>query len=150
METAELTNQINALMEDFKATLYSTISGETNQNFISENLQNGTSNGDFNNNIVIFQNIHSRAAETRKDTMLVDDIRTDLKTMEQEKEYLLKKVEKAEEKLRNVPNLQKILDLATSIRLENRRRDILTLQIQEQTNVVCPLPDSFVFICWFD
>uniref|UniRef100_A0A0N5AZJ5 Intraflagellar transport protein 81 homolog n=1 Tax=Syphacia muris TaxID=451379 RepID=A0A0N5AZJ5_9BILA len=93
VETAELSNQITALMEEFKET------------------------------------------ETRKDTILVEDIKSDLKAMEQEKEYLLKKVEKTEDKLKNIPNAPKLLEFANILRLEKQREDVLMLQIQEQRNL---------------
>ena len=92
------------------------------------------------------QEVHSAAAEARKASMMIEDIRNDLKAMEQEKEHLTRKVERIEEELRDVPNIQKLLEISTGLRLENHRKDGLTLQMQEQRNVVSFRQKTFLHI----
>lgn len=79
---------------------------------------------------------HSRLTEARKDSLLVEDIRKDLKTMEQEKEQLRKRIEKTERKLKNVDNIKKYFDLAETYRHENERTEKIALERQEQHNWV--------------
>ncbi|VDK18589.1 unnamed protein product [Anisakis simplex] len=74
--------------------------------------------------------------EIRKDTLITDDIRSDLKTMEQEKEQLNRRIEKIERKLRSVPNVERYLELAKKCRLENEKQEKIAIHRQEQRNAL--------------
>uniref|UniRef100_A0A9J2Q4D3 Intraflagellar transport protein 81 homolog n=1 Tax=Ascaris lumbricoides TaxID=6252 RepID=A0A9J2Q4D3_ASCLU len=83
-----------------------------------------------------FKEIHSQVIERRKDTLLAEDIRSDLKTMEQEKEQLNRRIEKIKHKLRSVGNLENYLQLAAKCRAESEKNEKIALHRQEQRNAL--------------
>ncbi|CAJ0560384.1 unnamed protein product, partial [Mesorhabditis spiculigera] len=83
-----------------------------------------------------FKEAHQQVTELRGDTMMVDDIKTDLRAMEQEKEQLTRRVEKIQRKVVNMPNLDKIIGAAEAHRKELERLENLNVQRQEQRNAV--------------
>ncbi|KHN72838.1 Intraflagellar transport protein 81 -like protein [Toxocara canis] len=83
-----------------------------------------------------YREIHSQVIETRKDTLLAEDIRNDLKTMDHEKEQLNRRIEKIERKLRTVANVEHYMELAAKCRAENEKQEKIALHRQEQRNAL--------------
>uniref|UniRef100_A0A914ZDU7 Intraflagellar transport protein 81 homolog n=1 Tax=Parascaris univalens TaxID=6257 RepID=A0A914ZDU7_PARUN len=83
-----------------------------------------------------FKEIHSQVIERRKDTLLAEDIRSDLKAMQQEKDQLNRRIEKIKHKLRLVGNLENYLQLAAKCREENEKNVKIALHRQEQRNAL--------------
>uniref|UniRef100_A0A915PU49 Intraflagellar transport protein 81 homolog n=1 Tax=Setaria digitata TaxID=48799 RepID=A0A915PU49_9BILA len=118
-EVMEMSNQISALMEEFKASLiFSTLSHET--------YKYGWMKKD----------VHSQVVEARKDSLVMEDIRTDLNTMKVEKEQLSKRIDKIERKLRGITNIEHFLRVAEKCRLENERLEKVGHLKLEQRNLM--------------
>lgn len=66
----------------------------------------------------------------REETLLLDEIKLDLKTMDQEKEALSHRIDKAERRVQSLPQLEKYMTSATALRVEKER--IAELEIQRQ------------------
>uniref|UniRef100_A0A914R788 IFT81 calponin homology domain-containing protein n=1 Tax=Parascaris equorum TaxID=6256 RepID=A0A914R788_PAREQ len=90
----------------------------------------------FHYSIIQITEIHSQVIERRKDTLLAEDIRSDLKAMQQEKDQLNRRIEKIKHKLRLVGNLENYLQLAAKCREENEKNVKIALHRQEQRNAV--------------
>lgn len=91
------------------------------------------------------QDIHSQVVEVRKDSLLVEDIRADLKMMEVEKEQLNRRIDKIEHKLRGTANIERYLQLAEKCRLENERMEQFGRLRLEQRNAVFKRINSFCY-----
>ncbi|KAK6010375.1 hypothetical protein OSTOST_24599, partial [Ostertagia ostertagi] len=50
--------------------------------------------------------MHTNVLDVQQDTMLIEDIKADLKSMEAEKEGLTRKIEKTYKKIQNLPALE--------------------------------------------
>lgn len=72
----------------------------------------------------------------RKDTSLAEDIRSDLKAMDQEKEQLNRRIEKVQRKINRIPNLDRYMVLAAKIRAENERQERIAQLRLELRNAV--------------
>lgn len=74
---------------------------------------------------------------------MTEDVRADLKAMDQEKEQLSRRIDKVQRKTENIPNRDKHLQMAALFRDESEREAQLALQKQEQRTAVSvppPLP----------
>lgn len=74
--------------------------------------------------------------ETRSDYTRAEDVRADLKTMEDEREQLRRKIDRCRRKVGSLPELQRYLELAARYRTEQEENQKLQLQQQEQGNAV--------------
>uniref|UniRef100_A0A0N5CI09 Intraflagellar transport protein 81 homolog n=1 Tax=Strongyloides papillosus TaxID=174720 RepID=A0A0N5CI09_STREA len=63
-----------------------------------------------------FKDIHKAVKEVKGDSLLIQDIKNDLNTMNQEKEQLSRRVEKVKNKVMNIKNYGKYLELAKQLR----------------------------------
>lgn len=68
--------------------------------------------------------------------MRTEDVRIDLKTMDEEKEQLMRKIERSRKKVSRIANLDKHLEMAAKLHVENEYQQELQLQRQEQRNAV--------------
>ncbi|RCN40141.1 hypothetical protein ANCCAN_13922 [Ancylostoma caninum] len=68
--------------------------------------------------------------------MLIDDIKSDIKSMVGEKEVLSRKIEKALKKIENLPNLDRQVTAASELRFQRNRLNELDLQRLEQRDGV--------------
>lgn len=59
------------------------------------------------NKTTFLQEIHAEMKGIMADVLLLDDIKEDLKSMEKEKQILLRKIEKTEKKVQNIPYFDK-------------------------------------------
>uniref|UniRef100_A0A914CP04 Intraflagellar transport protein 81 homolog n=1 Tax=Acrobeloides nanus TaxID=290746 RepID=A0A914CP04_9BILA len=83
-----------------------------------------------------FKAIHSRIIESRTDFAAAEDIRADLKAMEEEKEQLTRKIERSRRKVANRTDLNRYLTLAAQLRQETEHNQELQHQRQEQRNAL--------------
>lgn len=74
--------------------------------------------------------------DARADYLRTEDIRADLKTMAEEREQLLRKIEKNRKRVARMPQLEKHLEFAGKFHTANERAQELQLQLQEQRNAV--------------
>lgn len=89
-----------------------------------------------------FQEIHSQVTEARKDSLMMENIRADLNSMQIEKEQLSKRTDRIERKLRGVTNIKRLLQHAEKCRLENERLDKIGHVMLEQRNLVISFSNS--------
>ncbi|KAE9555983.1 hypothetical protein FO519_000839 [Halicephalobus sp. NKZ332] len=83
-----------------------------------------------------FKHIHQRIVESRADYARAEDIRMDLKAMEEEKEQLQRKIEKVKRLTANRGDAQKYLELASKLRVEVEKNDQLSVERQAQRNAL--------------
>ncbi|VDM20254.1 unnamed protein product [Wuchereria bancrofti] len=83
-----------------------------------------------------FKDVHSQVVEARKDSLIMENIRTDLNSMKIEKEQLRNRIDKIERKLRNVANIERLLRLAEKCRVENEQLEKIERLKLEQKNLV--------------
>ncbi|KIH63136.1 hypothetical protein ANCDUO_06564 [Ancylostoma duodenale] len=79
---------------------------------------------------------HARVLDVQQDSMLIDDIKSDIKSMVGEKEVLSRKIEKALKKIENLPNLDRQVAAASELRVQRNRLSELDLQKLEQRDGV--------------
>lgn len=89
-----------------------------------------------NKNNFFIQAVHSRIVETRADFMRAEDVRQDLKSMGEEREQLIRKIERSKRKVARRSDLNKSLELAAKLRQETEHQQELQLQRQEQLNAL--------------
>ncbi|EFO82944.1 CRE-IFT-81 protein [Caenorhabditis remanei] len=68
-----------------------------------------------------FKEIHADVKSVMSDVLLLNDIKEDLKSMEKEKMILVRKIEKTEKKVQNIPYFDKQMQLASQLRGEKSR-----------------------------
>ncbi|KAI6191546.1 IFT81-CH domain-containing protein [Aphelenchoides bicaudatus] len=83
-----------------------------------------------------FKLIHSKIVDLRGDYIKVDDIRVDLRTMEDEKEQLMRKIERSKARTSQRPDIEKHLTFAAQHRIEIEKQHELQNQRQEQRNAL--------------
>ncbi|KAL3990820.1 hypothetical protein ACH3XW_33355 [Acanthocheilonema viteae] len=83
-----------------------------------------------------FKDIHSQVIETRKDSLMMENIRADLTSMKIEKEQLSKRVDKIERKLHGIANMERLLRLAEKCRMENEQLEKIGHLKLEQQNLI--------------
>ncbi|PIO72298.1 hypothetical protein TELCIR_05779 [Teladorsagia circumcincta] len=73
--------------------------------------------------------MHTNVLDVQQDTMLIEDIKADLKSMEAEKEGLTRKIEKTFKKIQNLPALESIFrHQAANV---ERRKNTLAQKLQD-------------------
>ncbi|CAI4227362.1 unnamed protein product [Auanema sp. JU1783] len=83
-----------------------------------------------------FKEVHSRVTDVQQDSIILDDIRSDLKMMESEKEALIRKIERAERKVQKLPALERHLSSAEYLRSQRNRLAELNVQRTDQRESV--------------
>lgn len=79
-----------------------------------------------------FKEIHSSVTEQRKQGPNTDAVRNDIKAMEEERKQIEKRVDRAEKKVKTLPNYEALSTAATKLRLERQKAEEIQMQIREQ------------------
>ncbi|TRY65014.1 hypothetical protein DNTS_024666 [Danionella cerebrum] len=80
------------------------------------------------------QNIHKECEQLKSSGFSTAEIRRDIVAMEEEKDQLIKRVERLKKRVESVSNHQRMLELARQLRVEKERHESLAHQKQEQKN----------------
>uniref|UniRef100_A0AC35GLE4 IFT81 calponin homology domain-containing protein n=1 Tax=Panagrolaimus sp. PS1159 TaxID=55785 RepID=A0AC35GLE4_9BILA len=84
-----------------------------------------------------FKHIHSRIVESRSDFSRAEDIRADLKAMEEEKEQLQRKIDRVKRiAAGRGDNINRYLEMAAKLRAESERGEMLMHEKQTQRNAL--------------
>ncbi|XP_067249626.1 intraflagellar transport protein 81 homolog isoform X2 [Chanodichthys erythropterus] len=81
-----------------------------------------------------FKNIHKECEQLKSSGFSTAEIRRDIVAMEEEKDQLIKRVERLRKRVEAVSNHQRMLELARQLRVEKEREESLAHQKQEQKN----------------
>ncbi|NXA37359.1 IFT81 protein, partial [Eudromia elegans] len=81
-----------------------------------------------------FKNLHKECEQLKTSGFSTAEIRRDISAMEEEKDQLLKRVERLKKRVETVQNHQRMLEIARQLRLEKEREESLAQQKQEQKN----------------
>jgi len=79
-----------------------------------------------------FKEIHSSVTEQRQQGPDTESVRADIRSMEEERKQIEKRVEKAEQKAKSTPNFDGLSQAAKRLRLERQKSDEIQMQIREQ------------------
>ncbi|XP_076807172.1 intraflagellar transport protein 81 homolog [Clavelina lepadiformis] len=83
-----------------------------------------------------FSVVHKELAELQKQSHGTTEVKADIKTMEDEKENLTRKVERARKKAEAMPEFSETLEVAQKIRREKERGEDLQGKIQQQRRLM--------------
>uniref|UniRef100_A0A8C5WVV8 Intraflagellar transport protein 81 homolog n=1 Tax=Laticauda laticaudata TaxID=8630 RepID=A0A8C5WVV8_LATLA len=81
-----------------------------------------------------FKNLHKECEQLKTSGFSTAEIRRDITAMEEEKDQLMKRVERLRKRVETVQNHQRMLEMARQLRVEKEREENLTQQKQEQKN----------------
>uniref|UniRef100_A0A671N514 Intraflagellar transport protein 81 homolog n=1 Tax=Sinocyclocheilus anshuiensis TaxID=1608454 RepID=A0A671N514_9TELE len=81
-----------------------------------------------------FKNIHKECEQLKSSGFSTAEIRRDIVAMEEEKDQLIKGVERLKKRVEAVSNHQRMLELARQLRVEKEKEESLAHQKQEQKN----------------
>uniref|UniRef100_A0A3Q3X3K2 Intraflagellar transport protein 81 homolog n=1 Tax=Mola mola TaxID=94237 RepID=A0A3Q3X3K2_MOLML len=81
-----------------------------------------------------FKTYHKECEQLRTSGFSTAEIRRDISAMEEEKDQLIKRVERLKKRVESVSNHQRMLDQARQLRVEKETEEALTHQKQEQRN----------------
>lgn len=81
-----------------------------------------------------FKTYHKECEQLKSSGFSTAEIRRDIGAMEEEKDQLIKRVERLKKRVEPVPNHQRMLELARQLRVEKEREESLAQQKQEQKN----------------
>lgn len=81
-----------------------------------------------------FKKCHKECEQLRTSGFSTAEIRRDITAMEEEKEQLVKRVERLKKRVEAVSNHQRMLEQARQLRVEKEREEALSHQKQEQKN----------------
>ncbi|XP_030625139.1 intraflagellar transport protein 81 homolog [Chanos chanos] len=79
-----------------------------------------------------FKNYHKECEQLKSSGFSTAEIRRDIGAMEEEKDQLIKRVERLRKRVESVSNHQRMLELARQLRVEKEREEALANQKQEQ------------------
>ncbi|XP_077164194.1 intraflagellar transport protein 81 homolog [Paroedura picta] len=79
-----------------------------------------------------FKNLHKECEQLKTSGFSTAEIRRDITAMEEEKDQLIKRVERLKKRVETVQNHQRMLETARQLRVEKEREESLALQKQEQ------------------
>ncbi|KAF8382487.1 ift-81 [Pristionchus pacificus] len=68
-----------------------------------------------------FKEVHSRTQEISGESEHIEVLKNDLKTMESEKDQITRRIERIEQRVKNIPNVDKIVEFAARKRGESER-----------------------------
>ncbi|XP_071778342.1 intraflagellar transport protein 81 homolog [Centroberyx gerrardi] len=81
-----------------------------------------------------FKTYHKECEQLRTSGFSTAEIRRDISAMEEEKDQLIKRVERLKKRVESVSNHQRMLEQARQLRVEKEREESLAQQKQEQKN----------------
>ncbi|KAJ7994081.1 hypothetical protein DPEC_G00262230 [Dallia pectoralis] len=81
-----------------------------------------------------FKSYHKECEQLKSSGFSTAEIRKDIGAMEEEKDQLIKRVERLKNRVESVSNHQRMLDMARQLRVEKEREDSLGQQKQDQKN----------------
>ncbi|XP_077987747.1 intraflagellar transport protein 81 homolog [Glandiceps talaboti] len=81
-----------------------------------------------------FKILHKEGERLRNSTFSTAEIRKDITQMEEEKEQLVKRIERLKKKVETVPNHERMIEIARSYRKETERETSIAQQKLEQRN----------------
>ncbi|XP_062400081.1 intraflagellar transport protein 81 homolog [Sardina pilchardus] len=81
-----------------------------------------------------FKTYHKDCEQLKSSGFSTAEIRRDITAMEEEKEQLIKRVERLRKRVETVSNHQRMLELTRQLRVEKEREEALAQQKQEQKN----------------
>ncbi|KAG8455998.1 hypothetical protein GDO86_001979 [Hymenochirus boettgeri] len=81
-----------------------------------------------------FKVIHKECEQLKSSGFSTAEIRRDISAMEEEKDQLIKRVERLKKRVETVQNHQRMLEIARQLRVEKEREESLAQQKQEQKN----------------
>uniref|UniRef100_A0A8D0H852 Intraflagellar transport protein 81 homolog n=1 Tax=Sphenodon punctatus TaxID=8508 RepID=A0A8D0H852_SPHPU len=108
----------------------------------TEFLQDDTvadTNKQYEDLMEVFKNLHKECDQLKTSGFSTAEIRRDISAMEEEKDQLIKRVERLKKRVETVQNHQQMLEIARQLRVEKEREESLTQQKQEQKNQVSML-----------
>ncbi|XP_061200516.1 intraflagellar transport protein 81 homolog [Neopsephotus bourkii] len=79
-----------------------------------------------------FKNLHKECEQLKTSGLSTAEIRRDIDAMEEEKDQLVKRVERLKKRVETVQNHPRILEIARQLRVEKEREESLAQQKQEQ------------------
>lgn len=86
-----------------------------------------------------FKDLHRQSEQLRNSGFNTGEIRKDITNMEEEKEQLIKRIERLRRKVESHPNSQKMMTVAKNLRVERDREKRLAQQKQEQQQSISHL-----------
>ncbi|XP_005106145.1 intraflagellar transport protein 81 homolog [Aplysia californica] len=86
-----------------------------------------------------FKELHKQSEQLKNSGFNTSEIRKDITNMEEEKEQLLKRIERLRRKVESHPNSQKMMTVAKNLRVERDREKRLGTQKQEQMTSISHL-----------
>ncbi|XP_007433333.1 intraflagellar transport protein 81 homolog isoform X1 [Python bivittatus] len=81
-----------------------------------------------------FKSLHKECEQLKTSGFSTAEIRRDITAMEEEKDQLMKRVERLKKRVETVQNHQRMLEMARQLRVEKEREEALAQQKQEQKN----------------
>ncbi|XP_072921718.1 intraflagellar transport protein 81 homolog [Hemitrygon akajei] len=81
-----------------------------------------------------FKTLHKECEQLKNSGFSTAEIRRDINAMEEEKDQLIKRVERLKKRVDTVSNHQRMLEMARQLRVEKEREESLMQQKQEQKN----------------
>ncbi|XP_012878475.1 PREDICTED: intraflagellar transport protein 81 homolog [Dipodomys ordii] len=103
----------------------------------SEFLQDETvadTNKQYEELMEAFKTLHKECEQLKTSGFSTAEIRRDINAMEEEKDQLIKRVERLKKRVETVQNHQQMLKIARQLRVEKEREEFLAQQKQEQKN----------------
>ncbi|XP_029422467.1 intraflagellar transport protein 81 homolog isoform X6 [Nannospalax galili] len=103
----------------------------------SEFLQDETvadTNKQYEELMEAFKALHKECEQLKTSGFSTAEIRRDISAMEEEKDQLIKRVERLKKRVETVQNHQRMLKIARQLRVEKEREEFLAQQKQEQKN----------------
>ncbi|XP_023576442.1 intraflagellar transport protein 81 homolog, partial [Octodon degus] len=82
----------------------------------------------------VFKTLHKECEQLKTSGFSTAEIRRDISAMEEEKDQLIKRVERLKKRVETVPNHQQMLKIARQLRVEKEREESLAQHKQEQKN----------------
>ncbi|KAM6943796.1 intraflagellar transport protein 81 homolog [Lycodopsis pacificus] len=106
---------------------------EVPADFLQDDVINDTSH-QYEELVEGFKTYHKECELLRTSGFSTAEIRRDISAMEDEKDQVIKRVERLKKRVESVSNHQRMLEQARQLRVENEREESLTHQKQEQKN----------------
>ncbi|XP_070820480.1 intraflagellar transport protein 81 homolog [Chaetodon trifascialis] len=101
--------------------------------FLQDDVINDTSH-QYEELVEGFKTYHKECEQLRASGFSTAEIRRDISAMEEEKDQLIKRVERLKKRVESVSNHQRMLEQARQLRVEKEREESLAQQKQEQRN----------------
>ncbi|KAH9280386.1 Intraflagellar transport protein 81 -like protein [Echinococcus granulosus] len=83
-----------------------------------------------------FKNAHKRLESLKSEGLSTSEIKSDIAAMQEEKDQILRRINRMKKKLEMFPTSTLMLDMARKLRLERERESKIAHQIQEQRTMI--------------